>query len=146
MHSFFFFSACLSKYTHISFSRFTSVISNHEPKRLMSCVCTARSSSYEWIRKRERKLLRWKWKKTLIDELVRTQIGVRDMMDIVFKKRRGTSFSIFGKRKKKRKKKVFSYVCIAHLVAFNHFTRRHTWKRRALLRFFFKERKKKVFL
>jgi hypothetical protein len=25
-----------------------------------------------------------------------------------------------------KKKKIFSHLCVAHLVAFNHFTRRHT--------------------
>jgi hypothetical protein len=48
-------------------------------------------------------------------------------MDIVPLESRRTSFSIFGNKKKR---KIFTLktftVCVVHLVAFNHFARRHT--------------------
>jgi len=53
-------------------------------------------------------------------------------MDIAPLESRKTSFSIFGNEKKaeKKERKIFTLktftVCVVHLVAFNHFARRHT--------------------
>jgi hypothetical protein len=53
-------------------------------------------------------------------------------MDIALLERKKTSFSIFGNEKKaeKKERKIFTFktfiVCAVHLVAFNHFARRHT--------------------
>ncbi len=60
------------------------------------------------------------------------QKSVRDTMDIAPLESRKTSFSIFGNEKKaeKKERKIFTLktftVCVVHLVAFNHFARRHT--------------------
>jgi len=127
-------------YTHVSFSHFTSVIANHEPKRLMPCVYTARSSSCKWIRKAKGSCYGGNERKHLSMNSYEHK-SVRDTMDITPLKSVSMSFSIFGNEKKQKKRnssplKTFT-VCVIHLVTFNHFARRHTWERRALTSPFF---------